>query len=478
MAIRASSSKLIVTVETAAIVGAMILLPLAVWGQDSGSAKVPVQLVPPDGAKFVLRARAKGDQIYTCKEQNGRYSWTLKAPEAQLFDRDGEVVGRHSAGPSWVWNDGSAVTGKVIARADSPDKDAIHWVLLEAVGHSGNGLLSKVTHIQRLNTKGGKAPISGCYAAHAGAEIRVPYSATYLFAIKVLRLQGLERVYFKHVVGPGELLVPANPSRRGRPGVPVNVVPSFVVELLPEVLRSASFSAEAKANRESQENDDGGGIKVRDVSLPLTSRSGEVSLRQIVASGHSSEISPRIDQLWWALYDNGYRSDVWYFSTYPLPDRKALSNYEIDSAMTSPSGGLELRVRGMMFRPQGAWWITGKTFSFSLRDDSLLLFRVWNNFGFFHRYDVGDRVVQIDIMTETEMPEYFETRTYDAVPDAVLMRCGFRDPMGTDSWEFDWANDDRAARCVTNDKRARISDRKLEEPSFAERGGIPHSERL
>jgi hypothetical protein len=49
------------------------------------------------------------------------------------------------------------------------------------VDHSGNGLLSKVTHIQRLNTKGGKAPSSGCDPAHAGEEIRVPYSATYLF---------------------------------------------------------------------------------------------------------------------------------------------------------------------------------------------------------------------------------------------------------------------------------------------------------
>ena len=476
MAIRASSSKLIVTVETAAIVGAMILLPLAVWGQDSGSAKVPVQLVPPDGAKFVLRARAKGDQIYTCKEQNGRYSWTLKAPEAQLFDRDGEVVGRHSAGPSWVWNDGSAVTGKVIARADSPDKDAIHWVLLEAVGHSGNGLLSKVTHIQRLNTKGGKAPISGCYAAHAGAEIRVPYSATYLFAIKVLRLQGLERVYFKHVVGPGEPLVPANPSRDGRAGVPVNVVPSFVVELLPEVLRSASFSAEAKANRESQENDDGGGIKVRDVSLPLTSSSGEVSLRQIVASGHSSEISPRIDQLWWALYDDGRRSDVWYFAANTeRNDHKALQNYEIDSASDSSCGGVALRIRGTMYRPQGAWWITGKTLAFSLREGALSLSRVLNDFGFFHGYDTGDAFPPTDVVTESEMRPRFEIRTYDSVPDAVLRHCGFRDPMGN---EFDWAADEKAARCITSYSDARITFRMLEEPSFVERGGIPDSERL
>jgi hypothetical protein len=290
-------------------------------------------------------------------------------------------------------------------------------------------------------------------------------------ATDVLRLNGLDRVYFDHVVGPGEPLVARDPSRDGRPGIPGNVVPRFVVDLLPEVLPPANVGTKAMIRRQKQEDDDEGGIEVRDVSLPLTSRSGEVSLRQIVASGRSSEISPRIDQLWWALYDNGHRSDVWYFAMYPLPDRKTLSNYEIDSVMSSPNGGLELQVRGMMFRPQGAWWVTGKTFSFSLRDDSLLLFRVRNNFVFFHHYDIGGRLVPIDVTTETEMREHFETRTYDSVPDATLRRCGFRDPMDTDNWEFNWAKDDRVARCVTNDKRARTSYRKLEESSFVERGG-------
>jgi hypothetical protein len=125
MAIRAFGRKLIVTVETAAIVGALILFPLTAWEQDVASAEVPAELVPPEGAKLVLQALAKGDQIYACKEQNGQHSWTLKAPEAQLFDRDGKVLGRHFAGPSWELSDKNAVTGKMIARADSPDKDAI-----------------------------------------------------------------------------------------------------------------------------------------------------------------------------------------------------------------------------------------------------------------------------------------------------------------------------------------------------------------
>lgn len=167
---------------TAAVVCALLitLVPLSIRAQTS-APEVPAELRPPEGAKLVLQAFAKGDQIYTCKEQNGQYSWTLKAPEAVLSDQNGKVIGRHSAGPSWELNDKSAVTGKMIARADSPDKDSIPWLLIGVAEHSGKGQLSNITHIQRLDTKGGKAPASGCDAPHAGQEVRVPYSATYRF---------------------------------------------------------------------------------------------------------------------------------------------------------------------------------------------------------------------------------------------------------------------------------------------------------
>ena len=49
------------------------------------------------------------------------------------------------------------------------------------VSRSGAGVLAGVTSIQRLNTQGGKAPASGCDAAHVGRELRVRYSADYVF---------------------------------------------------------------------------------------------------------------------------------------------------------------------------------------------------------------------------------------------------------------------------------------------------------
>jgi hypothetical protein len=78
-------------------------------------------------------------------------------------------------------SDTSKVVGKAVANAASPDPDSIPWLLVHVVSHEGTGVLSRATSIQRLNTKGGKAPASGCDAEHLNQELRAPYSADYLF---------------------------------------------------------------------------------------------------------------------------------------------------------------------------------------------------------------------------------------------------------------------------------------------------------
>jgi hypothetical protein len=143
--------------------------------------QAPQPLQPPATEQLLLQVHAKGDQIYTCKGDAAQFVWTLEAPDARLFDKDGKPFGRHFAGPSWEAQDGSRVTGKAVANAPSPDADSIPWLLVNIVGHQGAGVLSRATTIQRLNTKGGKAPAAGCDASHAGREVRVPYSADYLF---------------------------------------------------------------------------------------------------------------------------------------------------------------------------------------------------------------------------------------------------------------------------------------------------------
>src|ERR1700687_3705986 len=143
--------------------------------------QVPQQLQPPAGEHLLLQVHAKGDQIYTCKGDGAQFAWTLRAPEAQLIDKTGKPFGKHFAGPSWEANDGSRVTGKAVANAPSPNAESIPWLLVTVVSRSGEGVLARVTSIQRVNTKGGKAPASGCDAAHADQEERAPYSADYVF---------------------------------------------------------------------------------------------------------------------------------------------------------------------------------------------------------------------------------------------------------------------------------------------------------
>jgi hypothetical protein len=141
----------------------------------------PQNLQPPANEHVLLQVHAKGSQIYSCNVDGAQSTWTLKAPEAQLYGKGGKPFGKHLAGPSWKANDGSQVTGKAVATMPSPDTNSIPWLLVTVVNRSGAGVLAGVTSIQRLNTRGGNAPASGCDAAHAGRERRVRYSADYVF---------------------------------------------------------------------------------------------------------------------------------------------------------------------------------------------------------------------------------------------------------------------------------------------------------
>jgi hypothetical protein len=49
------------------------------------------------------------------------------------------------------------------------------------VSHSDSGMFSRVQTIQRLQTKGGVAPATGCSAANFKEGRAVPYEAIYSF---------------------------------------------------------------------------------------------------------------------------------------------------------------------------------------------------------------------------------------------------------------------------------------------------------
>jgi FtsP/CotA-like multicopper oxidase with cupredoxin domain len=145
---------------------------------------IPAALRVAGTQTLTQRLHATGVQIYRCEPAKcdpAQFQWSFKQPEATLATKAGGNIGKHYAGPTWEANDGSKVTGEVIARADSPAPNAIPWLLLSAKTTSGTGIFSAVESIQRLHTEGGAAPAGGCSPAQAGQELRVAYSADYLF---------------------------------------------------------------------------------------------------------------------------------------------------------------------------------------------------------------------------------------------------------------------------------------------------------
>src|SRR5271167_3512768 len=164
-------------------IAALLAIVTQANGQVASRPDVPDKIKAPAGEAVVLQAHATGSQIYVCQPgTDGKLAWVLKAPEAELHDQQGAIIGRHFAGPTWKDNDGSEVTGKMAAKVDSPESDSIPWLLVTATGHSGEGVLSHVTTIQRIHTKGGlPPPAADCDASKQNTEVKSSYAADYYF---------------------------------------------------------------------------------------------------------------------------------------------------------------------------------------------------------------------------------------------------------------------------------------------------------
>jgi hypothetical protein len=163
-----------------AILTTIIALPLSIAGAFSASAQVPDAIAAP-GETQIARLHAEGAQVYECKaDATGKLTWTFREPIATLM-ADGKTVGRHYAGPNWEYSDGSAVVGKVTGNTPGTTAKDIPWLRLEAAAHRGNGTLSSVTTVQRINTVGGT--LSGACST-AGTFQSEPYSADYVFLRK------------------------------------------------------------------------------------------------------------------------------------------------------------------------------------------------------------------------------------------------------------------------------------------------------
>src|ERR1700693_818609 len=101
--------------------GAMAMI----FAGAAGAPQVPEALRAPANEQLLVQVHAKGEPIYSCKVDGPQAGWTLKAPEAQLFDKNGKAFGKHFAGPSWEASDGSRVVGKAEANFASRAADSV-----------------------------------------------------------------------------------------------------------------------------------------------------------------------------------------------------------------------------------------------------------------------------------------------------------------------------------------------------------------
>lgn len=168
----------------------------------------PASLAPAEDADLAFCLDVtEGSQRYNCLPGG---VFTAAIPLAQLFSigPDPHQVIYHFGGPSWEATDSSAVVAKKTA-GETVDQSAVQWLLLDVVSHFGPtevashgsadgaltpSLLAPITQIQRLSTRGGLPPATGCDAAHIGQEFDSQYGARYCFYRSAPNVPGDKRV--------------------------------------------------------------------------------------------------------------------------------------------------------------------------------------------------------------------------------------------------------------------------------------------
>lgn len=167
---------------TVLVTGATLLLAASDGGSATdGTMQVPTAL-NPDRLSILQEVSARGVQIYSCAgSPAGAAAWALKGPDAQLFDSQNTLVGRHYAGPTWEDLQRGKVVGAARISMPASVDNAIPWLLLDVKSREGSGTFTRARAIVRMQTTGGTVPGDGCDGARANQEERVPYTAIYVF---------------------------------------------------------------------------------------------------------------------------------------------------------------------------------------------------------------------------------------------------------------------------------------------------------
>ena len=152
-------------------------------------AEVDLPVNQPYGNTRVATCYAEGVQKYKAQVKAGSmpvtYEWVFVAPKADLFDASNKKIGTHGAGPFWEPSAFDSVFAQQFtpAKTVSPDANSIAWLLLmPKTGKTPTGIFANVSYIQRIATKGGKAPATPPASLTDTADIL--YTAIYRFSKK------------------------------------------------------------------------------------------------------------------------------------------------------------------------------------------------------------------------------------------------------------------------------------------------------
>jgi hypothetical protein len=197
-------SRLIVSISFMAVISAVLLLSsckkekeedtnsFAFHITESEKLVIPDAIKLPDnlsgGNSRVATFFADGVQKYKAQEVPGSnpvtYQWVFVAPLADLYDATNKKVGTHSAGPTWQLSVADSMYGQAFSpprAAPSNDAGSIDWLLLmPKTGKLPTGIFTNVSYVQRIDTKGGKAPATPPSSATETADVH--YTAIYRFS--------------------------------------------------------------------------------------------------------------------------------------------------------------------------------------------------------------------------------------------------------------------------------------------------------
>lgn len=168
---------------------------------------VPDNLEVDAAYRPYLSVHADGTQNYVCLPAGTGVAWTFFGPQATLFDGEMDQVMTHYLSPNpqeagtarATWRhsgDTSTVWAMAVETSSDPAfvaPGAIPWLKLKVVGAMngpGHGrAIAATAFIQRVNTVGGVAPMSGCAVpTDVGKRTMVPYATDYVFYRAARRL--------------------------------------------------------------------------------------------------------------------------------------------------------------------------------------------------------------------------------------------------------------------------------------------------